>query len=249
MIFVDVFEPTNIEVLIQQAVPVYKDSFNFKGFPDYMWIDVTGRRIGVSRKKLGELLGGILSAEEQLGRDMESVEELWLLIEDCVYSSILYNNKPGLQTWIPTKEKNLLRPYHKFGVSQVALDAWLYQLSQNGISHVKTFDFEHTASCLIAMYNSSQKAEHTTLKRYIRTQQAHRDWNPHVLTLMGIHTMSDDGKRCRTFLGEKKAKALIDRYGTAWEVLSQDIDDLAQTESIGKIDARKILKSIGRIRR
>jgi len=253
-IFIDVFEPTNIEALIHQSVPTIKDSFNNKGFPDYTWIDVFNRRIGVSRKKIGELLGDISGAEEQLGRDIEGVDELWLLIEDAIYSPTLYSRKnsppkPGIQIWTPTKDGKLLHPYHKYGISIAQFNAWLYQLDKCGISHIETFDYEHTASSLIAMYQSSQKAEHTTLKRYIRTKALHRDWNPHVLSLMGIHSLSADGKRCKTFLGEKKAKSLIDRYGTMWEVLCQDAGELAQTESIGIVDATKILKAIGKIRR
>jgi len=253
MIFIDVFEPTNIEDLIKQSVPTIKDSFNFKGFPDYTWVDVFNRRIGVSRKKIGELLGDMSGAEEQLGRDIDRVDELWLIIEDAVYSPTLYAKKnkqtiPGIQTWIMAKDKALLRPYHKFGVSIAALSAWLYQLDKAGISHIETFNYEHTASSLIALYNSSQQREHATLKRYIRTKAVHRDWNPHVLSLMGIHTRTDSGM-CRTFIGEKKAKALIDRYGTVWEVLCQDADELALTESVGIIDATKLLRAIGKIRR
>ena len=247
MIFCDIFEPTNIETIIQQSVPTYKDAFNNKGFPDYTWIDTINRRIGVSRKKLGELLSSIDATEEQLGRDMESVDELILLIEDCFYSPILYNNRPGIQTWIPTKDGKFIRQYRKYNVSVSLLDSWLYQLSKAGISHIKTFDYEHTASCLVSLYHSSQKLEHSTLRRYIKPKMIHRDWNPQVLTLMGVYT--EAGKKCRTFLGEKKAKALIDRYGTVWEILNQDAQELAKTENIGIVDATKLLKAIGKIRK
>jgi len=247
MIFVDVFEPYNIEDIIKQSVPTVRDSFNRKGFPDYTWIDGFNRRIGVSRKKLGELLSSLDDAEEQLGRDVDMVDELNLLIEDCFYNETLTErNRPGIQTWIPTKDGRFIRKYKVFSMPISKLDVWLYRISQAGITVIKTFDYTHTSSMLVALYNNTQETEHTTMNRYIRPKVAHREWNHHVLTLMGVH--GEINGRSRTFIGEKKAKSLINMFGTVWEVFNKEPSELARAQNMGIVDATKLLRSIGKIK-
>jgi len=240
MVFVDVFEPVELETLIQQSVPTTRGPFNSHGLPDYHWFAVDGHRIGVSRKQAGELLGGLDDAEEQLRKDMLSVDEMYLLNEG-VFSGTLYNKKPGTQVWYPSKDGRFLIPGHKFGTSIASFYAWIYQLDKAGITYLPTFDWTETAQALVTMHNNSIKPEHTTLQRYIKQKITPKQHNHHVETLMGIKG-TDRGP----LLGEGKAKALVERFGTVWYILLQEPEELAQVEGIGLITARKLLKAIGR---
>ena len=90
---------------------------------------------------------------------------------------------------------------------------------------------------LVELYHFYQKKEHTTLQRYIKTKIYPKPFNPHVETLMGIRGVN---------LGEKRAKALIEEFGTVWMVLLQEPEDLAKVEGIGPITAKRLLEAIGR---
>lgn len=236
MIAQDVFEPQEIYQLMLQSVDVVRDSYNAMGLPDYSWIAIDGHRTGVSRKQVGELLGSLDEVELQLRKEMVSVDEMYLLNEG-VFSGATLHGKPGTQIWYPSKDGRFLLQGHKFGTNLNMFYAWIYQLDKCGITYFPTFDWEETATALVAMYKNSQNPEHTTLRRYIKTKIYPPPFNPQVETLMGVKGVD---------LGEKKAKALIKRYGTIWLILNQEPEELAKTEDIGIITAKRLLKAIGR---
>lgn len=263
MIFVDIFEPVEIETLIQQVVPTTRGPFNSHGLPDYHWIAIDGHRIGVSRKQANELMGGLDAAEEQLRKDMVSVDEMLLLVEGIFSSALMapnfYDNshnratatspippqgrnlQQAIQTWKLSKDYKYFYRDRKYYGSISGVYAWLDVLDKKGITTVQTAYWIDTAIVLGAIYNSSQKKEHTTLQRYIKQKITPKPHNHHVETLMGIKG-TDHGP----LLGETKAKALIDKFGSVWYVLLQEPEELAQVEGIGLITARKLLKAIGR---
>jgi len=249
-VMVDIYEPREIEDIIKQVVPTIRMSLNHSedGYADYLWFAVDGHRIQVERKQAGEILSSLDEVEEQLGREINNgVEETILLIEGVC------GPVPGFsratQTYIKPKKSNrdMLIAGKKFNVNYVGYQAWKSQLDKAGITIVETFDWEATALTLVALYNNSQKPEHTTLRRYIKSHITVQPFNEHVLTLMGIRGVN---------LGEARAKALIERYGTVWYTLSQSVEDIAETlvggddkvkKRLGLVTANKILKAIGRI--
>lgn len=239
------FEPQQIELLIAQSIPTNKIGLNTKGFADYLWFCVDGHRIQVERKQVDEVLSGMDKVEEQLRRELQNeVEETILLIEGICEP--IAGLKMATQSWHKAKGKrNIMVPGHKYNVSYSGLQAWKNQLDKAGITIVETFDYVATAMTLVALYNNSQKEEHTTLRRYIKDRIYPRPYNPHILTLMGIKGVN---------LGEARATALIERYGTVWYTLSQDAEDIAETmvgeedkvKKLGLVTARKLLQAIGR---
>ncbi len=246
-IMVDIYEPREIEEVLKQVVPVIRMSLNHseEGFADYLWFACDGHRIQVERKQAGEILSSLDAVEEQLGREINNgVEETILLIEGVC------GPVPGFsratQTYIKPKKskRNMLIEGKKFNVNYVGLQAWKSQLDKAGITIVETFDWEATAFTLVALYNNSQKEEHTTLRRYIKSHITVQPFNEHILTLMGIRGVN---------LGEARAKALIERYGTVWYTLSQAPEDIAETlvgeskKRLGMATANKLMKAIGRV--
>jgi len=235
MIFVDTFEPSQLEELIAQSVPTIRDSFNAKGLPDYSWMDINGFRNGLSRKQAGELLGGIDATEEQLGRDMQGVDRLYLLVEG-IFAPV-YTEKVGCQIY--TAKKTILVPSRKFHQSYTGLFAWFDRLDKSGITVIQTFNWQATAMVLVGLYKSHNKIEeeHTTFKRYIKQKVYSKEKNPQIEALMAIP---------RTGIGEDRATKLIERFGTFWEVVNQDVEELAKTEDIGMATAQKLFKAIGK---
>ena len=240
MILMDVFEPEQVKDLISKSVPVSQVALNSQGYADYQWIDCNGRTIQVERKQIDEILGGLDHVEEQLRREVVMTDETILVYEGTVepYKDI----KPQVRSWKPVNNGKIMVPHHTYNMSYVGLQAWFYQLSQAGITPFHTFDFWGTARAIVAWYNSCQQKEHTTLKRYIKPKIYLEDYNPHILNLMSLKEAG---------IGEEKAKALIDRFGTFWYTINQPVEMLAETlvgnKRLGEVTARKLLKSIGRI--
>ncbi len=259
MIFIDIYEPVGIEELVAQAVPVTRMSLNHseQGYADYLWIAYDGHRIQVERKQIDEILSGLDGTEEQLQRELSNgVEETILLIER--FCRPIPGNKSAVQTYTrpsPSLSKLLMKvlkhddvlvPGHTYNVSYNGLQAWKSQLDKAGITIVETFDWSATAHTLVALYKNSQVKEHSTLRRYIKDKIITTERNPHVLTLMSVKNGG---------IGEEKAKALITRYGTAWYVLNQPPEELAETlvgeedgkqRRFGLIGAKRLLDAIGR---
>lgn len=242
MILVDQFEPNNIEDLIAQTLPTHRMSLNHgpQGIADYMFTACDGHRIQVERKQIDEILSGLDSTEEQLRRELSNgIEETILIYEGSC------EPMPGLhtvtQSWKLAKKGNVMVPSHKYNINYTGLMAWFSQLDKAGITIIQTPHWMGTAMTIVALYNNSQKAEHTTLRRYIKEKITVTPFNEHVITLMSIKNGG---------LGEERAKALIDRFGTVWYTLQQTPESLAETlvgnKRLGVVVAKKFLKSIGK---
>jgi ERCC4-type nuclease len=244
MIMVDTFEPKQIEELIAQSVQVQRMGLNPQGIADYMWYACDGHRVQVERKQTGELLASLDNVEEQLQRELSNgVDETILLIEGVCQP--VFGLKLATQIWHKAKDKNIMVPGRTFNCSYTGYKAWQNQLEKAGVTIVETFDYIATAMTLIALFQNSQKKEHTTLRRYIKDKIYIESKNPHIISLMGIKGGG---------IGEEKAKALIDRYGTFWYVLSRPAEELAETivgdaetgKRLGLKAVNKLFSAIGR---
>ncbi len=242
MIFVDIFEPTQIEALLKQTVETTRMTLNHspEGYADYLFFACDGHRIQVERKQIDEILSDLDGTEEQLGREVSNGVEETILIYEGTCEPI-----PGLkmavQSFKLAKGGKVMVPSHKYNISYTGLQAWFSQLDKAGITVVHTCHYIGTAMTLVALYNNAQKEEHTTLRRYIKEHIVVKPFNEHVITLMGIKGAS---------LGEARAKALIERYGTVWYTLSQSVEEIAETivgeKKLGMAVAKKLHKAIGR---
>ncbi len=242
MIFVDIFEPTQIENLLKQTVETTRMTLNHspEGYADYLFFACDGHRIQVERKQIDEILSDLDGTEEQLGREVSNGVEETILIYEGTCEPI-----PGLkmavQSFKLAKGGKVMVPSHKYNISYTGLQAWFSQLDKAGITVIHTCHYIGTAMTLVALYNNAQKQEHTTLRRYIKEHIVVKPFNEHVITLMGIKGAS---------LGEARAKALIERYGTVWYTLSQSVEEIAETivgeKKLGMAVANKLHKAIGR---
>ncbi|KKL88416.1 hypothetical protein LCGC14_1924900 [marine sediment metagenome] len=242
MIFVDIYEPTQIEALLKQTVETTRMTLNHspEGYADYLFFACDGHRIQVERKQIDEILSDLDGTEEQLGREVSNGVEETILIYEGTCEPI-----PGLkmavQSFKLAKGGKVMVPSHKYNISYTGLQAWFSQLDKAGITVVHTCHYIGTAMTLVALYNNAQKQEHTTLRRYIKEHIVVKPFNEHVITLMGIKGAN---------LGEARAKALIERYGTVWYTLSQSIEEIAETivgeKKLGMAVAKKLHKAIGR---
>jgi len=68
---------------LSQLLPVEVASLN-PDLPDFYFVNQEGKGVGVSRKQVGEVLGGLERVEEQLRRDYDHVDRLHLVIEGII---------------------------------------------------------------------------------------------------------------------------------------------------------------------
>ena len=241
MVFVDVHEPEELQELIDQVVPTCRTSLNSSGLADYLWLAIDGHRVQVERKQMGEILSDLDGCEEQLRRHLSNGVEETILVYEGLFEP-LAGIKIATQVWGKAEGKrHIIVPKHRYDVSYTGIMSWFYQLDKSGITVINTFDYKATAYCLTAWYKSSQKKEHTTLSRYIKPKVFIQEYNNHVLNLMSIKGAN---------IGEERAKAIIERYGTFWQAIHQPAEDLAETmvgnKRLGMATVTKLLQSLGR---
>lgn len=235
----DVFEPIQVKELMEQSIPVSIVPLNSMGYADYQWVDVLHLTNQVERKQIDEVLSDIDGVEGQLRKEITKADRTYLLYEGTFEP--VAGLRQACQSWKKMKGRNLMVPSRRYNVSYAGVMAWFDQLDRAGITIVNTCDYVGTAMTLVALYNNSQKVEHTTLKRYIKERIYPKPHNPHIETLMGIKGVN---------LGEAKAKALVERFGTVWYILNQSVESLAETlvgdKRLGEVVAKKLLEAVGR---
>lgn len=210
---------------------------NSQGQADVFWWDIENNTNQVERKQWGEVLGGMDHVESQLRGEIQSADKTYLLIEGVILPTAL-----GCDAYVKMKESPLFKVQHSYGSIQypqpgmyAKVQAWLNRLDASGITVIHTTDLVSTAMALIAVYNNSQKTEHTTLNRYSKPKVAIKTLDPNITSLMGIQGGG---------LGEVKAKQMVEVYKTFWQTL---IQPTSQWEVlIGKSSASKLEKAIGR---
>ena len=253
MLLIDTAEPLEIEHLLKQTAEVTKTKLNQLGMSDYYMLgapDNVTRQF--ARVQAGELLSNIDSQEQELRKYYNNADRNYLIIEGII-SCIPLTKKPKNPDAVTTRqiahptrlftysvsESGYIFNEHAYDVSLSLLTAWLFRLDECGISHFRTINYIETAKLLSAIYKNMQKPpeEHSTLLRYIKPRIRINPYNPHVVTLMGIAGAE---------LGETRARALIDWFGSAIAVFIASPSELCEVEGIGKTTARKLTKAIGR---
>ncbi len=236
---VDIFEPDDIYILLKQSIDAQRQNLVQLGFADYLFFAADGHRIQIERKTWGEVLSNPDHIEEQLRREMVTTEETVLLIEGVAEATAF-----GMDVYHKSAKKPYYILQHSYGTPKHPqsglyhrIQSWLWQLDKAGISTYRTVNSRDTASALVAWYKSSQKEEHTTLNRYIKTRINPKSFDPRVLTLMGIESAN---------LGEVRSKALVDRFGSVWNILNAPVSELVMVSGIGPGIARKLVEAIGR---
>jgi len=252
MILVDHSEPEELISLLRQSSPVSVMPLNQTKRSDYYFGGEDGKTRQFSRKQAGELLGNIDEAESQLRDYYENADENYQIVEGLISSvpltrrdrspsaiSVRRQSRPNNLFSYKVAENGYIYDEHSWDVSSALLYAWLFQLSQVGVITYFSENYVGTARLLAAIYRNCQKPpeEHSTLQRYIKPRIYIKEHNPFVETLMGLKGAE---------LGEVKAKALLDYFGSPLSLFMASIEEICQVEGFAKKTAEKILSAIGR---
>jgi len=122
------------------------------------------------------------------------------------------------------------------------IDTWIHRLAKVGVYTYYTLNWQGTATMLATIYRNEQKPpeNHSTLQRVVRPRIHIKEAEPFMKSLLFLSNAYQLG------IGEKKAKALADRFVCILDIATASISELTDVEGIGKKQAEKILSSLGR---
>ncbi len=233
---IDIFEPLEIEAMIKQALPDSERlSLNAAGFADYLWYTVDGFAEQAERKQCTEILSGMEHVEYQLGKHLDDVPNLFNMI--LLIEGVAVPVQDGTQTYLLHKNGQYFRKSRHFKIPFARYEGWIMAQQRAGILVWRTSSWLHTAEALIRFQKSAESKVHTALNRHLKENRTfHR--NPYVEKLMGLKGAE---------LGPEKAEALIDIFGTPWDVYRQPAAVIAEyTPGVGLSTAEAILTAVGR---
>lgn len=240
----DHFEPRGILQLLQQSIQITQAPLNQQGLADYYWIDIKGNRRQRERKQIIEFLGDMDGVEEQLNRELETCDELRLIIEGIAEPTAFGVQqferdvtKGGVVRWVPKyhfpdMRKKDIKPRRGLYTEMLGR---IEGLKVQGVDVVRTNDWRDTAAVLASDFNSSMKEEHTTFRRYVVPHVPAFSPNPHVVNLAGLKG---------TGVGVKKAEEAIKVYGSLYGVMTAD--EVGLNRIWGKATTQKFFEAICR---
>jgi len=260
MLLVDSSEPGNIVKLLQQSCPVTVTNLNQLHMSDYYFGNYEGKRLQFSRKQAGELVGNVDEAEKQIADYYNNADENYQIVEGIISSAKLKIKGAAVPVdghGFTTSTRDLgaklfcykvepggfVEKGHSFSaINDSLLYAWLHRLAKSGVVTYFTDNWIGTARLLSAIYRNEQKPpeEHSTLQRVVRPRIHIREADPFMKSLLFLSNAYQLG------IGEKKAKALADRFVCILDIATASISDLTEVEGIGRKQADKILKALGR---
>src|SRR3990167_10961304 len=208
------------------------EPLNDQGYADYKWQDYADQPVHVERKTWSELVGSLDHVENQLFKHLKTQPEARLVF---LLEGVATPEPLGTALW-----KEAGRYFVKTYSSQLPIQltyAWLYQVGKY-LEVVQTANLRGTAIMLGALYKSDQKETHTTFNRYLQEPNFHP--NPQVAMLMGLLKAAD------VSVGEVKAVALINQFGTVYNVVAAKPEQLTLVEGIGMKTAKALLRKLGR---
>ena len=270
MLLVDSNEPENIVKLLRQTCPVTVTDLNRLHMSDYYFGNFEGKRLQFSRKQAGELVGSIDEAEKQLADYYNNADKNYQIVEGIISPDRLKIKGAAVPVdghGFSTSTRDLgarlfcykiepggyIEKGHSFtAVNDSLLYAWIHRLGEGGIITYHTDNWIGTARLLSAIYRNEQKPpdEHSTLQRIIRPQlhikmekdmtEAEKEQYRFMKALLFLSNAYQLG------IGEKKAKALADKFCNILDIATVSVPELAGVKGIGKVMAEKILSSMGR---
>lgn len=237
LLIVDIHEPEDATKKFEtQQIQTLVIGLNSAGLADYAWVATDGHIIQLERKQNNELLASLDDVERQLRQQYGLAQENGLLIEGLT-APITTSRGTFCGVYKLTQDRKFAALTDKSGIPYREFVAWCYRLDKSGVTVYQTVDWDDTVQTIAALFRNSQKPEHTTLQRYIKPKITLQDYNPHILMLMSI-------PNC--LMGEVRARALIDRFGTFWNVIHATESELCSVVGIGQKLTRQILRGVGK---
>lgn len=227
----DSHEPKEAEQWFKGVVDYQVRALNEQGYADYVWLDHEGKLVQVERKQWGEILSGLDKIEDQVRGHLsrQPNARTALLIEGVVVGITT-----GSNILKRSARNNFFVEGYQSSIRLHQVYSWLYQVSKY-VEVYQTTDYYETCLALSAFFKSDQKAEHSTFQRYFKKIDFVMD--PRVAQFMGVFSG----------VGEQRAKVLVEKFATLYNLLQASPKEIAQCSGIGEKLAITILRQGGRL--
>jgi len=225
---IEVIEEVKHSILVTEAI------LGRTGLLDSLWSAFDAHPITLERKEVHDFACRVDDLELQLKKAIQTIGdkgEVLLLIEGIMEpvdgSTVLYRQKKDGSLFF--RERVINRPYAYYM-------GFLWRLDKLGVSTFWTASQRGTAAALVEFVRCSNKPEFTTFQRYIKQKPAIKNLNPQVERLMGLSPG----------LGVVRAQALIQTFGTVWQVINAQEEELLKVKGMGEVTIKNLLDGIGR---
>jgi hypothetical protein len=191
---------------LSQLLPVEVASLN-PDLPDFYFVNVEGKGVGVSRKQVGEMLGGLDRVEEQLRRDYSHVDALCLVIEGVILPAGVSECRVGGFTGTGSHTHGRVHGDGNYNFSYLGYRKKLASFRRWGITVTEVPTRETFITEIQSLYENEMTPfeDLSTFRKPIRSKfDLPPDASAFVKTLMCI-THPSNG---RTFIGVETAQAL-----------------------------------------
>jgi hypothetical protein len=210
------------------------------GFADYAWHCADGTMEQLERKQAGEFLSKVEAVEEQLKRQLELgvADHLSLVIEGMIAPDPV-----GTVVYQMAANGSVMYKGKRFRRGYKSVVGWLARLQQAGVQVYIVPSQAATAILVAELYSLAQR-ESNIFQSYIRREVHTKEYDPYVLTIMGVHNGG---------AGEEIAKALVRRFHTPIDAFNSSRGEIASTElgsgkrSVGQAKAKQLLLALGRV--
>jgi len=257
VILVDEHEPANMIKLMRQSVTTVESPLNRTHRSDFFFGNFIGETFQFSRKQAGELIGNIDEAERQLADYYPNADHNFQLVEGWISPLPIQGIK--IQDHSPVKASvreigsklycyqvqpnGHIEKGHSFSaVSASMLYVWLHRLEMSGIPTYWTTNWVESSRLLLTIYKNEQKPpeSHSTLTRVIRPKIYLKEPEPLMKALIYLSDVY------KLKIGEKKARALSDKYVNLIDLAMSSVNELSECEGIGSTIAKNLLAALGR---
>ncbi len=230
MIYLDVFESDKLEQLLAQDVEVTRMTLNDNNMADIWWAASDGQTYQWENKAVSEIMGDMDHVEAQLQKQYYQADHCGLVIRDVA----LPTNASVVSMVHTRAKKDWFVPKHTYSIPLSRYRSWLVGIDGAGVKVVEVPNIVATARHIVAEYKYSNTPAHLTLTRHHRTKIVIPERNPHIIALMGLSIAYGLN------IGETKARALVDRFGTMAAVLKADPKELMEIPGVGKTIVAKL---------
>jgi len=245
-IVVDIYEADEFaDALTSHQVNVVRNNMVSKGYADIYWMGSGAVTYTFEHKTAVQLCSEMgLRLDGQLRKHSQNADVVGLIVD----GPMTPREGGGVDFWkLSTPKKESTQPvFHKYRHTPIGyevMEAYLWSLNRDGIYTFKFDTLDAMALGVAAFAANSLKTQHNTLTHHVRSRPVVFKENPHIMTLMGLHT-TRNGKTRPAGIGEKTAIKILEHWGTPWNFYRADYDE--GVEILGRETFLHAMRAIGR---
>lgn len=238
IVLIDVFESPEIERGLRRCgLNVQRISLVNAGVADLFWYGHGDTRFTLEHKTVSQVVAEMgKRLDTQLRKHSQNADDVGLIMDGVAVPNLKHGGTDFYREVESAKGKRI---YVKSGHSAIhyeAFTAYLWRLEKEGFAVYSFPNVEALCLGVASFVFNSQKAEHSTLRRYAKTKPVLWKPDPHIQLLVSLPTAR---------IGEKTANKIIDHYGSPYAFFADSLEGMEAV--VGLKTAVATMKDLGRL--